>query len=1591
MINEKGKIYYGLGLDNSQLQSDANNARSIIKGVGNSVEAEGARIDNAYRKIATGVAAVFSVQQAIQFAKSVVDVRGEIEALNISFETLVGKDRAKALFSQIRTFAVNTPLLLNDLAKGAQMLLSFDVPAERVMTILKQIGDVSMGDPQKFNSLTLAFSQMFSTGKLMGQDLLQMINAGFNPLTVMAEKTGKTVAQLKKEMEGGSISAEMVAKAFADATGEGGKFNGMLEKQSKGIQGLKSNFQGAWDDMLNDLGEKSQGFISSSIQGATDIVKNYDKVGEALAAIITTYGVYKAAIIATDVIRESAATIRHTAEAEELAKLLTVEQQAKISKMGLSKTSAEYAEAVRMEVAAEMERQTKLAVATNTEIAAARVRLEAARNEKAVIAEKVAAREAELASAVASGNAKKIEAAQTSLNTAQEQLNTASVTVNSAAREVSSKRAVLDTAVRKANTIETGMNTAAQAANVTAINLLSAAKLKLTAIATKLNKVIMSNPYALATAVVVGLGYAIYKLATYQTEAERTATKLNDAIKEGEKAVQAERYQIGYMFDRLRDAKEGTEEYEAAKQAIINQYGNYLKKLGDEKTALNDVAAAYALITEEATKAAKARAMAQIQETASQEKIDKSSDTYDEIAKLLKKKFGAEKGGEYLLKLKPVIMDGAEMTAEMQAIISQFDKFHYAKYDAESGIKVQDEYTSNAISDKLASLAKVTAAADRMIREATEKFGPNTQTEEPTVFDATTASLQQLMAELPKATSKLTDLKSAATPDADAITAQEEQLKTINAQIAAREKELKIIRDVEAQVKLLQDEQKKYGKDDDEYIALEARIKALKLKLPKTEGQESKAETDAARIKRETAERTQKIKDYEAEIKKQVTQSELDIAQARVDAMDEGFAKEQAQNELAYKRLLFANQQREAEMLRALQDSRALEWENEHPKAKAKGETFDRSLVTVADLSPEQRATIAEYYTVAEEIRKKANTDSLERMLAEFMTYEQRRNKITEEYEKQRKALYNEDGTLREGVTQGNVDELTRNRDEAFKAVDNEFAEREDSFQAWMNAIANMTLRQLEAVLAQAEKELSDLEKSGNADSKQVAVARAKVNTARKKVSEASAANDLTPNKRTIKEWEDLYKTLQEAEKEFESIGDAVGGTVGKIISAAGQIMTSSLSMINSIVQLTTTSTTGMETAALASSTAIQTVEKASVILTIIAAAMQIAMAIINMFNKDEEYQEEIENLQRRIDQLQWELDNAEARRMQNNAFDVLEKVKQVYAETRAEVLSLYAAEMKRNSFVYRMLAPVIHQNEILQKSAEKLAVAYANIRYTDDKALGAQKYDEAKKQLENIAQQQLLMQEQIKNEDAKKKTDHGKIEEWERQIQELGEEANKIINEIVEGIIGGSAADIAEELGDAFFEAFQAGEDYAEAWGKKVDDIVADVIKRMLISRFLEEPIGAIFDKYKSKWYKDGNFIGLDELMESMGGFADDLNQVGADFQTIWETLPDTIKDMIPVDDDSAREASERGIATASQESVDENNGRLTAIQGHTYTMNENVKLLVANSGKVLEHLAGIRENTVNLHKLEEMRVDISAMKKSINDITIKGITIKK
>lgn len=254
-------------------------------------------LDSVLRNVGAAVGIAFGTRQAMEFARKVMDVRGEVESLQISFETLAGKAKGRKLFGDIREWVVNTPMMMQPVAKGAQTLLGFNIEAEKVMPILRQIGDISMGDAQKFNSLTLAFAQMSSTGKLMGQDLLQMINAGFNPLVVISEKTGKSMATLKKEMADGRITVKMVEDAFASATAEGGRFHGMLEKQSKGIEGAMSNLQGAWDDMLNDIGEKSQGVMVNAINQATELVKDYDKVLDVLEEIVVAYGSYKAALM----------------------------------------------------------------------------------------------------------------------------------------------------------------------------------------------------------------------------------------------------------------------------------------------------------------------------------------------------------------------------------------------------------------------------------------------------------------------------------------------------------------------------------------------------------------------------------------------------------------------------------------------------------------------------------------------------------------------------------------------------------------------------------------------------------------------------------------------------------------------------------------------------------------------------------------------------------------------------------------------------------------------------------------------------------------------------------------------------------------------------------------------------------------------------------------------------------------------------------------------------------------------------------------------------------------------------------------------
>ena len=270
-----------------------------------------------------------------EFLGQMIQVRGEFENIETSLRVLLGGDSEKLsdIMSQMKEYALISPLTTKDMASALQMMIGFGIQAEDAITYLKALGDISMGDTVHFNSLALAFSQMSAAGKLMGQDLNQMINAGFNPLQQISEKTGKSIGELKDEMSKGAISAQMVQQAFIDATSEGGKFYGMASEGAKTLNGQISMLQESVDNMFNDMGQASEGVILNSIQAVTKLVENYEKVGKVIAGIIITYGVYRAATIANIVATEgwaAAATKDAVAKgAQTIAtKALTVAQSA---------------------------------------------------------------------------------------------------------------------------------------------------------------------------------------------------------------------------------------------------------------------------------------------------------------------------------------------------------------------------------------------------------------------------------------------------------------------------------------------------------------------------------------------------------------------------------------------------------------------------------------------------------------------------------------------------------------------------------------------------------------------------------------------------------------------------------------------------------------------------------------------------------------------------------------------------------------------------------------------------------------------------------------------------------------------------------------------------------------------------------------------------------------------------------------------------------------------------------------------------------------------------------------------------------------
>lgn len=275
----------------------------------------------------------------------------QAESTATSFKVLVGdEDKATKMLDDLNKYADDTIWDRMGTQNAAKTMLGFGVATENVVGDLKMLGNMAMGDKNKLQQLALVFGQVSSAGKLQGQDLLQLINAGYNPLSDISEITGKSVAELKDEMSKGNISFELVRQAMIRATSEGGRFAGMTDKLAQTSAGAFEQMKGkALQTMLelyngiqpllvplfNTISSALSGLsavIQWAVKGLTWVFKLFADGNPVVYGIAAAVGTYTAAVLVNTTVLKGW-TI---AERVQFAAMLLVEKGQKLINLAMS-------------------------------------------------------------------------------------------------------------------------------------------------------------------------------------------------------------------------------------------------------------------------------------------------------------------------------------------------------------------------------------------------------------------------------------------------------------------------------------------------------------------------------------------------------------------------------------------------------------------------------------------------------------------------------------------------------------------------------------------------------------------------------------------------------------------------------------------------------------------------------------------------------------------------------------------------------------------------------------------------------------------------------------------------------------------------------------------------------------------------------------------------------------------------------------------------------------------------------------------------------------------------------------------------------
>jgi tape measure domain-containing protein len=296
-LQEARQALFNLSQEKAKAQLSTKRLKDEYSALRDESRATAGATDNLGISLQKAFAVIGGAAAVKSLVSNIVNVRGEFQKLELSFGTMLkSEERAAALMKDLIGFAAKTPFSLASAASGAKQLMAYGTEAGNIAKELTMLGDVAAGVGQPLTDIVYLYGTLRAQGRAYALDIRQFAGRGIPIYKELAKVLGVAEKQVTGLVKAGKVGFEEVEKAFQNMTSAGGLYGGLMEQQATSVTGRMEKLSDAMQVMFNNMGKSSEGAIYKAIDTASSLVENYETVGRLLAALVTTYGAYRAAL-----------------------------------------------------------------------------------------------------------------------------------------------------------------------------------------------------------------------------------------------------------------------------------------------------------------------------------------------------------------------------------------------------------------------------------------------------------------------------------------------------------------------------------------------------------------------------------------------------------------------------------------------------------------------------------------------------------------------------------------------------------------------------------------------------------------------------------------------------------------------------------------------------------------------------------------------------------------------------------------------------------------------------------------------------------------------------------------------------------------------------------------------------------------------------------------------------------------------------------------------------------------------------------------------------------------------------------------------